>query len=186
MTGPSTCESRSRQARRPADFPGRLKGLAPPRGPLGRNFRSFIGLLVSWVPEYGNLGVQEGDFSCSPWLTLPHRFPHKRARPPPLHPGCRGFHVSMAVFGPPARSGPIVLPSSGGVSRVAKGADCKSAALWLRRFESCLPHQPSLASRASARQASTSGCGAKLAKAVAPKPEGRRRTVELARTPLSS
>src|SRR3954470_4435192 len=40
----------------------------------------------------------------------------------------------------PARSGPIVLPSSGGVSRVAKGADCKSAALWLRRFESCLPH----------------------------------------------
>src|SRR3954447_23458793 len=39
----------------------------------------------------------------------------------------------------PARSGPIVLPSSGGVSRVAKGADCKSAALWLRRFESCLP-----------------------------------------------
>ena len=29
---------------------------------------------------------------------------------------------------------------SGGVSRVAKGADCKSAALWLRRFESCLPH----------------------------------------------
>jgi hypothetical protein len=31
-------------------------------------------------------------------------------------------------------------PRSGGVSRVAKGADCKSAALWLRRFESCLPH----------------------------------------------
>ena len=29
---------------------------------------------------------------------------------------------------------------SGGVSRVAKGADCKSAALWLRRFESYLPH----------------------------------------------
>jgi hypothetical protein len=36
---------------------------------------------------------------------------------------------------------------------VAKGADCKSAASWLRRFESCLPHQPSLASRATARQA---------------------------------
>jgi hypothetical protein len=32
------------------------------------------------------------------------------------------------------------MASSGGVSRVAKGADCKSAALWLRRFESCLPH----------------------------------------------
>jgi hypothetical protein len=29
---------------------------------------------------------------------------------------------------------------SGGVSRVAKGADCKSAASWLRRFESFLPH----------------------------------------------
>ena len=30
----------------------------------------------------------------------------------------------------------------GGVSRAAKGADCKSAASWLRRFESYLPHQP--------------------------------------------
>ena len=29
---------------------------------------------------------------------------------------------------------------SGGVSRVAKGADCKSAAVWLRRFESFFPH----------------------------------------------
>ena len=29
----------------------------------------------------------------------------------------------------------------GGVSRVAKGADCKSAGLRLRRFESYLPHQ---------------------------------------------
>ena len=31
----------------------------------------------------------------------------------------------------------------GGVSRVAKGADCKSAGLRLRRFESYLPHQSS-------------------------------------------
>jgi hypothetical protein len=30
---------------------------------------------------------------------------------------------------------------SGGVSRVAKGADCKSAVLRLRRFESFFPHQ---------------------------------------------
>jgi hypothetical protein len=30
---------------------------------------------------------------------------------------------------------------SGGVSRAAKGADCKSAGLRLRRFESYLPHQ---------------------------------------------
>ena len=33
-------------------------------------------------------------------------------------------------------------PARGGVSRAAKGADCKSAASWLRRFESYLPHQP--------------------------------------------
>src|SRR5438093_5449265 len=31
----------------------------------------------------------------------------------------------------------------GEVSRVAKGADCKSAASWLRRFESFLPHHSS-------------------------------------------
>jgi hypothetical protein len=31
-------------------------------------------------------------------------------------------------------------PLCGGVSRVAKGADCKSAGLRLRRFESYLPH----------------------------------------------
>jgi hypothetical protein len=35
----------------------------------------------------------------------------------------------------------------GGVSRVAKGADCKSAGLRLRRFESYLPHQPGAAGR---------------------------------------
>src|SRR5205823_2937963 len=36
----------------------------------------------------------------------------------------------------------ILMPvEPGGVSRVAKGADCKSAASWLRRFESFLPHQ---------------------------------------------
>src|SRR5437660_3750804 len=43
---------------------------------------------------------------------------------------------------PPAPQGEADrVPSSGGVSRVAKGADCKSAASWLRRFESFLPHQ---------------------------------------------
>ena len=35
-------------------------------------------------------------------------------------------------------------PRCGGVSRVAKGADCKSAGLRLRRFESYLPHHPAL------------------------------------------
>lgn len=92
MTGPSRCDSRSRQAGRPADFPGRLKGLVPPRAPLGPNFRSFMGSLLSWVPEYGNFGVGEGDFSCLPRLTLPHRIAHKRARSRP-DPGCRGLHV---------------------------------------------------------------------------------------------
>jgi hypothetical protein len=52
--------------------------------------------------------------------------------------------------------------TDGEVSRVAKGADCKSAAVWLRRFESFLPHQPSLAKRE---------------KAATPKPNGRRRAV---------
>src|SRR6516225_5538515 len=33
----------------------------------------------------------------------------------------------------------------GGVSRAAKGADCKSAGLRLRRFESYLPHQLEIA-----------------------------------------
>src|SRR5438067_13042705 len=34
---------------------------------------------------------------------------------------------------------------SGGVSRAAKGADCKSAGLRLRRFESYLPHHLEIA-----------------------------------------
>jgi hypothetical protein len=38
----------------------------------------------------------------------------------------------------------------GGVSRVAKGADCKSAGLRLRRFESYLPHQPGAGDAGSA------------------------------------
>ena len=45
---------------------------------------------------------------------------------------------------------------------MAKGADCKSAVLRLRRFESFFPHQPSLAKRE---------------KAATPKPKGRRRAV---------
>ena len=35
---------------------------------------------------------------------------------------------------------PLINRISGGVSRAAKGADCKSAGLGLRRFESYLPH----------------------------------------------
>src|SRR6185437_13594431 len=36
---------------------------------------------------------------------------------------------------------PLPTRPDGGVSRAAKGADCKSAGLRLRRFESYLPHQ---------------------------------------------
>ena len=39
----------------------------------------------------------------------------------------------------------------GGVSRVAKGADCKSAGLRLRRFESYLPHHTNAGRRTDAR-----------------------------------
>src|SRR4051794_29207185 len=69
------------------------------------------------------------------------------------------------------QAGDLLTLSDGGVSRVAKGADCKSAALWLRRFESCLPHQPSLASRATARRARRILSKPKRAKAVSPNPE---------------
>ncbi len=57
------------------------------------------------------------------------------------------------------RAKPVCLSRSmrcsgfGRVSRVAKGADCKSAGLRLRRFESYLSHQPSRPAGASARQA---------------------------------
>src|SRR3954463_16627157 len=103
MTGPSGLESRSRQAGRPADFPGLLKGLPPPREPLGANFRSFMGLVVSWVPKYRNLGAIGGDFSCSPRLTLPHRFADKRARPLPPVWAVSGLHVPWPLFGPPGK-----------------------------------------------------------------------------------
>src|SRR5689334_10438544 len=49
----------------------------------------------------------------------------------------------MASSGPEAAVSrwTVNVVAAGGVSGVAKGADCKSAASWLRRFESCLPHQ---------------------------------------------
>src|SRR5207302_5603796 len=77
----------------------------------------------------------------SRWLTLPCRFAHKRARLRAGVTGSRGLHVSMAdPSSPPAMQDSNAI-EPGGVSRVAKGADCKSAASWLRRFESFLPHQ---------------------------------------------
>src|ERR1700686_1316003 len=46
----------------------------------------------------------------------------------------------MALF--PPFSGWVAMLLRGEVSRGAKGADCKSAVLGLRRFESFLPHPP--------------------------------------------
>jgi hypothetical protein len=72
---------------------------------------------------------------------------------------------------PSAGTWPVMpVPWCGGVSRVAKGADCKSAGLRLRRFESYLPHQPSLASRATLGKP-CSWPTAKRAEAAAPKPK---------------
>jgi hypothetical protein len=83
---------------------------------------------------------------------------HKRASRSRFEPR---FGLSV-IHGPASRhsGGRFLMLTDGEVSRVAKGADCKSAAVWLRRFESFLPHQPSLAKRE---------------KAAAPKPKGRRR-----------
>jgi hypothetical protein len=65
---------------------------------------------------------------------------------------CRGRYCLTAW-------GRLTTRPDGGVSRVAKGADCKSAGLRLRRFESYLPHQPSpLACRSSGRLVATATC----------------------------
>ena len=47
------------------------------------------------------------------------------------------------------RSHENAMLDGGGVSRAAKGADCKSAGLRLRRFESYLPHQPGIRDQGS-------------------------------------
>jgi hypothetical protein len=73
----------------------------------------------------------------------------------------RAFGLSVIPSSGPRHSGGrFLMLTDGEVSRVAKGADCKSAAVGLRRFESFLPHQASLAKRE---------------KAATPKPDGRRR-----------
>src|SRR5262249_40384806 len=107
MAGPSDAESRSRQAGREAVFPGLLKGLPPPRRAFGLNFRSFMGALVSRVPEYGNLDVSRCHFSCSRRLTLPRRFAHKRAPPLPPFSGLSRSSRLMAVS--VRRQGPVRL-----------------------------------------------------------------------------
>jgi hypothetical protein len=61
------------------------------------------------------------------WLTLPGRFPHK---PPNREPaiGARFYRHPWPVAAILVVGG-SVMGLSGGVSRVAKGADCKSAVL---------------------------------------------------------
>ena len=66
------------------------------------------------------------DRKAAPAVDTRNDPPHKPALPTA---GVSGSDVRHAM-------------ASGGVSRVAKGADCKSAGLRLRRFESYLPHQP--------------------------------------------
>ena len=79
-------------------------------------------------------------YSSPPWLTLPRRFAHKRADRAPVY--GHAFYRHPWPFNHPRSGGRgCRMTSSGGVSRVAKGADCKSAAVWLRRFESFFPHQ---------------------------------------------
>ena len=57
----------------------------------------------------------------------------------------------------------------GGVSRVAKGADCKSAVLRLRRFESFFPHHP------ASRQGASQDCSLPDREAGCPPKPWRRR-----------
>ena len=98
--------------------------------------------LVSRVPDSGNLagfGVVRAVIWPRPLVDFAGPLTHKRARPRRLS-GCRGLSAIFMVPSAATQAGDLLTLSDGGVSRVAKGADCKSAALWLRRFESCLPH----------------------------------------------
>jgi hypothetical protein len=73
------------------------------------------------------------------WLTL--RLPVPINAPTASLDRIEGLHLLHSAVPIRGLAGVDRAPSSGGVSRVAKGADCKSAAVWLRRFESSLPHQ---------------------------------------------
>src|SRR5262245_7053811 len=73
----------------------------------------------------GFLGLAGSDLSR---LTARRRLPHNPALP-------------TASKSP---RGDLYCVECGGVSRAAKGADCKSAGLRLRRFESYLPHHPGI------------------------------------------
>ena len=105
-------------------------------------------------------GRQSASAGCAPVRLFVDSPGPARHNTPPRNAAAAGRFPVVRQW----RSGACFL---GGVSRVAKGADCKSAGERLRRFESYLSHQPSRFA-ATARQASQP-IGAKRAKAVAPK-----------------
>src|ERR1700733_1486983 len=122
MTGPSGLASRSRQGgRRPDSRP--LSGdLPPPRRNLGFRSRSLMAglchgfrIMAIWAlaPRISGRG----------WLTLPGCFRHKRAQPGALY-RVLVLTASMASSVAILAEG-LAMRLSGGVSRVAKGADCK-------------------------------------------------------------
>src|ERR1700750_1113184 len=93
-------------------------------------------LMPSNLWQFSTFSDLDNGNNGPPWLTFPCRFAHKRANRAPVIGLALHRHLCPSHRFPAA--GPMTL--SGGVSRVAKGADCKSAAVWLRRFESFFPH----------------------------------------------
>src|SRR3954447_7167329 len=137
MMGPSGFASRPRQAGRPPDTPRFCGGLPPPRRKCCFRSRSLMGQLVSWVPDNGNFNPR-GRFWRPALVDLAGVLPPETRNRVPVT-GSRFQRHSwpcLRRFG-----GWVAMLLRGEVSRVAKGADCKSAASWLRRFESFLPHQ---------------------------------------------
>src|SRR5215510_8492429 len=133
------------------------------KGPARNLSSGGRGLLYSSGPAHPRRDDAQRDRSAATW-------PGEGARPPPFSrfvPICPWLAVdgrSQTCAVDTARRPPhkprlpttiYVSPQGdafdgGGVSRAAKGADCKSAGLRLRRFESYLPHQPSRLFGASA------------------------------------
>ena len=136
-----------------AEGGGRLRVLVPPRARL-----PAIPQVLSGVPGEGGLGpICRGR---ARGLALPAGAGPAAvdtARRPPHKPGLPTTRYASPQGG---------AFDGGGVSRVAKGADCKSAGLRLRRFESYLPHQPSRFGASAGEPAEREGCPPKpLAKA---------------------
>src|SRR5262249_27985894 len=131
------------QSSAPPAFPlgGRAPGRAPPPGrnppwpwrfrPRRASLRSLDEATIRRAPNWG------------PRRGSPARNPAFGALSP-SHPAAEAF-CSKAL---------TRLLARGGMSRAAKGADCKSAGVRLRRFESYFPHH---ALRATAERRNTIG-----------------------------